>query len=326
MQEKIMEKAREFLSIQLGYHPAQWEYSAAKSFEPLQSLDEVIEGLNSAQPNVRIMAAQILGSCSGLYNQEQHENVETALVDKLKDDSSNTISGTFQCEEEEENTKVNLHAANSLIQIGYACSLPEVYAKAIDEKAVSPRSIDPKIGELIWKVNGFNEELGFVQRAEAEKQGVYHRTAHVLIFTDKNYEQIRLQLRGKKAQSELKYCQTASGHVMYGESYLGAAKLEIDEELFSYKGVPEELLQSLEFLCTYRYEVKDEKRDNKEWVALYRAHYSGEFNPDPKEVVEVRTVPMIHLIEDTKKHPEFYTKSFLHDIGFLLTINKLGGK
>ena len=100
-QDDIVRRAREFLSGYLRLDHAQWEYCGANEFGSFESLDDIFERLDYGEPNVRIVAARILGECAGMYDGEQSAVVQQHLAAKLSDNSINTISGRFQCEEEE---------------------------------------------------------------------------------------------------------------------------------------------------------------------------------------------------------------------------------
>ncbi|MDP3973944.1 MAG: NUDIX domain-containing protein [Candidatus Daviesbacteria bacterium] len=77
--------------------------------------------------------------------------------------------------------------------------------------------------KVIW-VDDQDNVLGEVTRAEAHQKGLIHRTAVVFLTNDKG--QILIQLR-----DDGRLDHSSAGHVDPGESYLQAAKRELQEEL-----------------------------------------------------------------------------------------------
>ena len=275
-----------------------------------------------AQPNARIIAARIVAQCADAFTPNERNLAIGHLEKALPDNTSNLISGELECEEDEARVTAGMAAADSLLALGYETTLEGVYAKAIDRKIVRARSMqEPRVKGLIWKVDENDCQIGFITRTEAEQKGIPHRTVHVYIFPDDDTtfnqdNRITVQLRSAQAGSPGS-CQTASGHVDYGESYPEAAIAEISEELFSGKPVPEGLRSTLKLQCVFRYEIKDARRHNREWSALFTARHNGSFKPDAQEVAGLRTLKIGELLKDVQNHPESYTASFKRDLKFL---------
>ncbi len=179
--------------------------------------------------------------------------------------------------------------------------------------------------EMLWEIDKNNIKLGSIERTIAHTKGIYHRSAHVIIFKEPKYKNIILQLRGHGTYNFCRYGQSASGHVRHSETYREAALSEISEELFNNARVPKEIKNSLELRCNFRYEKNHKNVNNKEWVALYTAIFSGEFNPDPDEVKGIKEVSTEKIIFDLKIGTCHYTTSFERDIRFLLSDEMIRG-
>lgn len=84
--------------------------------------------------------------------------------------------------------------------------------------------------EWLYQVNEKDNVVGRISRDEAHSKGVMHRSAMVFLL-DSN-ERVFLQQRSK-TKKIFPNCLEASStfHVEYGESYEGAAKREVKEEL-----------------------------------------------------------------------------------------------
>lgn len=315
--EYFIEKAKKYLESQSRLDSAQWEQQTARQYGVFNSIEDILGRVNHNDPNIRILTIQMLDKLSP-YLFEHKKAVKSVLSPRLEDNHSNNIVyAGFQCEDNE-NITVSSCAADALKSLDFEDEL-EKYVAAIDSGRLDQRkNPDKRFGDILDLLDSKGTKLGYVLRKVAEENGDWHKTAHILIFSDSNYENLVLQLRGKGTQSELQYCQTASGHVMYGETYLEAARKEINEELLSDKGIPKEILDSLDLRCMFKYEVRDEKRDNREWVALYTAVYPGELSPDKNEVKGIERISFSQLLKEIETNPKKYTASFKRDIGFLL--------
>ena len=84
--------------------------------------------------------------------------------------------------------------------------------------------------ELLPIVNADDEVIGLKKRCDIHSQGLLHRAVSILLVNTKG--EIYLQQRSRLKDSyPLKWTTSASGHVDPGESYLQAAKRELQEEL-----------------------------------------------------------------------------------------------
>ncbi len=82
--------------------------------------------------------------------------------------------------------------------------------------------------DIIW-IDENDNDLGKVSVSKAQQEGLLHRISVVYLTSDKN--QILIQKR-----DDGRIDHSAAGHVDAGESYLEAAKRELEEEL-GVKGV-----------------------------------------------------------------------------------------
>ena len=81
-----------------------------------------------------------------------------------------------------------------------------------------------------------------VEREEAHRRGILHRTSHVWIAREKNGQlQILLQKRSEEKDSHPGcYDISSAGHIPAGEDFISSALRELKEEL-GYDAKPEQL-------------------------------------------------------------------------------------
>src|SRR3989338_4420810 len=80
------------------------------------------------------------------------------------------------------------------------------------------------MSNVIWVDNNDNV-LGEITREKAHQEGLLHRVAVIYVVNDKN--EILVNERAKDGYLD----HSSAGHVDIGESYLEAAKRELEEEL-----------------------------------------------------------------------------------------------
>jgi len=102
-----------------------------------------------------------------------------------------------------------------------------------------------------------------------------HREIFVLLYSPEGG--VWMQKRSRRKQQYPGYWTvTASGHVEKGESYVQAARRELEEEL----GVRTELTRGMKWL--------HEREDNRAIIQVFTGEYDGKFALDLGEVAEIR--------------------------------------
>jgi len=140
------------------------------------------------------------------------------------------------------------------------------------------------------------------------EQELFHSTTNLLIYDTPLMERVLLQLRQGVVGSG-KWDASAGGHLdwlveenrpMTPEE---CAQRELNEELFSEKGIPDELrLQA----CGSMWKRHDP--NNQELTYLFRGIYPGPFNPND-EVADVQFVPFPGVLKDIYANPQNYTNN-----------------
>ena len=132
------------------------------------------------------------------------------------------------------------------------------------------------MNEWIYRVDENDKVLGKVSFKEAHSnKEIIHRAAHVFIFNSEG--KIVLQKRSKSMVYYPDHWESsASGHVDYGESYLDAARRELNEEI----GIETELEKFGKFL------IHD--KNQTEFITLFVGKSDGPFHPNKEEVDEIK--------------------------------------
>lgn len=114
-----------------------WQKKAAQELEWATSHADLVDALEDPDPNKRIVAAQLLGYAGQrddkgqeLLSQDGLATVICALVRHLNDEATNLTDETWQSDEDERPDTVSKTAARSLVNLGYAKTTDEVFAKA----------------------------------------------------------------------------------------------------------------------------------------------------------------------------------------------------
>ena len=146
--------------------------------------------------------------------------------------------------------------------------------------------------------------IGQGTKAEALSKGIIHRI--VRIFVMDSAGKLLIQKRAANVAVPNRWDQSAAGHVDTGEDYATAAKRELKEEI----GISD---VSLAEVAKYYAEETDDGIMKKRFNTLYSVKYdSHEINFDPKEVSEVRWVPLAELEAWMKDRSEDFTSGFLN--------------
>jgi len=115
--------------------------------------------------------------------------------------------------------------------------------------------------EYLDIVNETAEPTGAtVERSEAHRKGILHRTSHVWLLRRLNGRvQILLQLRSKDKESWAGcYDISSAGHIPAGDGFVESALRELQEEL-GISASAEELIQCGDRRFVFRYEYRGEE-------------------------------------------------------------------
>jgi isopentenyldiphosphate isomerase len=161
--------------------------------------------------------------------------------------------------------------------------------------------------EPIDVVDLLDRPIHIVTRSEAHREDATHRGVHIFIFKDASHQEILVQQRSKtKSVSPLKWCHSASGHLLAGQTYLSGAIHELDE-LFHGKVVPIEVIRGLRKYCNFR--MRDSETNN-EFITLYTLVYEGQFELDPDEVQSIEYKPVTAVVAEIETDTDKYTRAF----------------
>ncbi len=155
-------------------------------------------------------------------------------------------------------------------------------------------------------VNEQDEVIGKATKEECHAKSLLHRGSIILLFKDDSYTELLLFKRGMKTPLSPGKIGLPGGHVDLGESYLDAAKRELQEEAF-VNGMP-----SLEFeeLFTFAYgggECNAMRR-------IYRVICFDEFSYNKEEVANAYFENIEKVYEDIEKNKDEYTPSTIEII------------
>ena len=151
------------------------------------------------------------------------------------------------------------------------------------------------MNNVIW-VDDNDNVLGEITREKAHQEGLLHRVAVIYVVNDKN--ELLVNERAKDGHLD----HSSAGHVDIGESYLEAAKRELEEELGIF-GI------KLQEIGSSRARDKGDTFDNRHMFKIFICKSAPEklkedevrrvFWADPKEVYR-----------DMAIQPEKYTGGF----------------
>ena len=154
--------------------------------------------------------------------------------------------------------------------------------------------------ELFDVVTEDDQVTGQEMRSKVHQLGLWHRGAHVLLFTSEN-KWIVQQRSKTKSQSPLTYDCSVSEHVTAGENYHDAATRGLKEEL-NLTGIPIE--QLIKFKMNYG------PNDN-EISVIYKGTADLEkiiFDPEEIEAVQAFTLEELQIMLEQK--PESFSYWF----------------
>ncbi|MEK6922332.1 MAG: isopentenyl-diphosphate Delta-isomerase [Nanoarchaeota archaeon] len=153
--------------------------------------------------------------------------------------------------------------------------------------------------EKVILVNKNNRIIGTEEKIKAHQEGKLHRAFSIFIFNSEG--ELLLQKRAKsKYHSEDLWSNTVCGHPKPKEKIEGAIHRRLKEEM----GFDCKLIKAF---C-FRYKTKfDNGLIENEYDCVFIGKYDGKPQPNPKEVIDCKWIPLTRLKEDIFKNPQKYT-------------------
>ena len=126
-------KLRNIIRKRIDPSYSTWERDAARRLQWVSSYEDILDCLNDRDPNLRIVAAVILGCIKNVIDDEMEKQIILALLNLLSDSAMNQYEyGSFQSDEDSA-YYVSATAAESLVLLGYAENIQAVFDKARKE-------------------------------------------------------------------------------------------------------------------------------------------------------------------------------------------------
>lgn len=161
-------------------------------------------------------------------------------------------------------------------------------------------------------VNKNDKVIGSMSIDEAPRQGQIRRIVRIFLFDKKGKLFLQRRSSSKKTFPNT-WDQSAGGHVEENESYLEAAKRELNEELGIKKAKLQELIK-------FYFESDDKDLHLREFSTLYTTTYSGKgLKCDKNETSGGKWFLPKVLDQMIKDNPTDFTQ------GFLITWEKYKG-
>ena len=145
-----------------------------------------------------------------------------------------------------------------------------------------------------------------VEREEAHRRGILHRTSHVWIVREKNGQlQILLQKRSEEKDSHPGcYDISSAGHIPAGEDFISSALRELKEEL-GYDAKPEQLIycgqRQFEFQQTFHGKLFHDNQVSNVYL-MWLDQEPEQFTLQKEEISEVRWMELKECIQKVKSN------------------------
>ncbi len=153
--------------------------------------------------------------------------------------------------------------------------------------------------EIFDCVDAADQVIGQEKRSEVHRQGLRHRSVHVLIFNERG--EIFLQKRSmQKDTFPGRWDSSASGHLDCGEDYDICAARELREELGVEVGQPLKRL----------FKINACAESGMEFVWVYRGEAEGPFTLHPDEIERGGWFSPDRVTEWLREDPEDFASGF----------------
>ncbi len=153
--------------------------------------------------------------------------------------------------------------------------------------------------EEVILVDENDQECGTMEKLKAHELGSRHRAFSIFVFNDNN--EILLQKRAEnKYHSGGLWTNTCCSHPRPNETLESATQRRLFEEMgFKTAIVPV-------FHISYFIQL-DQGLIENEYDHVFAGNYSGEFFPNPIEVIETKWMNFDALVKDCRENPNHYT-------------------
>lgn len=145
--------------------------------------------------------------------------------------------------------------------------------------------------EMIDKYNKRGEKIGIVDKADAHKKGLWHRSVHVWVINDNNEILLQYRCKDKKLYPDTWDCSFA-GHVGAKESSIDAVLREGKEEI----GIDVDL-DNLEYILTNRENLVYDDINSNEFVDIYILRQNFDLNDIEFQKEEVSGAKYVSIDE-----------------------------
>ncbi|HEX7037273.1 MAG TPA: NUDIX domain-containing protein [Pseudomonadales bacterium] len=168
------------------------------------------------------------------------------------------------------------------------------------------------MSELFECWDDAGEYLGLVPRDEVHARGLWHRSAHVLLFNGRDELLIQQRSPGKDIYPN-RWDLSVGEHAQPGESFEAAARRGLAEEL----GVHGVRLTPLLDVRRASHRLPELGVHDCELQQSFRAQYDGPVRADPAEVAAVAWIGLSELSKRVRAAPDDFTPWFLAELDAL---------
>ncbi|MFH1067869.1 MAG: NUDIX domain-containing protein [bacterium] len=153
--------------------------------------------------------------------------------------------------------------------------------------------------DILDIVNERDEVIGQTPRSQAHAQRLLHRAAHVWIFNARGELLMQRRSAFKDSYPNV-WTSSVCGHVDSGESYLEAARREIQEEVGWTAPLD---LKEIAYVAA-------REETSQEFTRLYRANCEGPFSFPSEEISELHWMSFQKIDEAMRQQPDEFAPVF----------------
>jgi isopentenyl-diphosphate Delta-isomerase len=178
------------------------------------------------------------------------------------------------------------------------------------------------MAELFETFDDAGCSTGLVPRPRVHALGLWHKSAHVFLFTSDG----DLYVQRRAADKDLfpgRWDFSVGEHLQPSESYLDGALRGLTEEL----GIEGIALEPMGGVRRWQCELPEIGVVDRELQQAFRGCYDGALAPDPREVAQVERLSLAELAAWLQRSPEAFTPWFvaeLDQLGLLRTTPAAG--